>query len=151
MFLKLWNLHIAKRVLSNCKSAIPPLFNNWEVLSSASDKANFDLDDSGIFLPVFLSRNNLKFHNVSVSLRMAKKVLPNLDSLNTSDRNCIAVVVLKNCGPELLHILAESCNIYLKECCFPYCWKVSSVLLVFKNVEEKCTAKNYLLVSLLFV
>ena len=26
---------------------------------------------------------------------------------------------------------------------FPDCWKVSSVVLVFKNVEERSTAKNY--------
>ena len=30
---------IANSVLNKCKSAIPPLFNNPEVLSSASDKA----------------------------------------------------------------------------------------------------------------
>ena len=45
------------------KSAIPPVFNGPEVLSSASDKAklfaknfskNSNLDDSGISLPVFL-------------------------------------------------------------------------------------------------
>ena len=48
---------IANSVLNKGKSAIPPLFNGPEVLSSASDKAklfaenfskNFDLDDSGI-------------------------------------------------------------------------------------------------------
>ena len=40
---------------------------------------------------------------------------------------------------------------YLKESCFPDCWKVSSVVLVFKNVEERSTAKNYLPVNLLSV
>ena len=39
----------------------------------------------------------------------------------------------------------------LKELCFPYCWKVSSVVPVFKNVGERSTAKNYRLVSLLSV
>ena len=47
------------------KSAIPLLFNHQEVLSSASDKAqlfaenfskNSNLDDSGIYLPVFPSK-----------------------------------------------------------------------------------------------
>ena len=56
----------ANSVLNNSKSAIPPLFNGLEVLSSASDKAklfaenfskNSNLDDSGISLPVFPSRN----------------------------------------------------------------------------------------------
>ena len=39
----------------------------------------------------------------------------------------------------------------LKESCFPGSWKVSSVVSVFKNVEERSTAKNYHPVSLLSV
>ena len=39
----------------------------------------------------------------------------------------------------------------LMESCFPYCWKVSSVETVFKNVVEKSTAKNCHSVSLLSV
>ena len=39
----------------------------------------------------------------------------------------------------------------LKESCFPDCWKVSSVVPVFKNVGERFTAKNYHPVSLLSV
>ena len=35
--------------------------------------------------------------------------------------------------------------------CFPDCWKVSSVVPVFKNVGERSTAKNYCPVSLLSV
>ena len=53
---------IANSVLNKGKSAIPCLFNGLEVLCSASDKAklfaknfssNFNLDDSGVSLPVF--------------------------------------------------------------------------------------------------
>ena len=60
---------IANSVLNKGKSAIPPVFNGPDVLSSASDKAklfaenvslNSNLDDSGISLPVFPSRTNLK-------------------------------------------------------------------------------------------
>ena len=60
---------IANSVLNKGKSAIPPLFNGPEVLSSASDKAklftenfskNSNLDDSGISLPDFPSRTNLR-------------------------------------------------------------------------------------------
>ena len=66
-----------------------PIFNGLEVLSSTSDKAklfaknfskNVDLDESGISLPVFPSRTNLKQHHVSVTLKMVKKVMANLDS-----------------------------------------------------------------------
>ena len=39
----------------------------------------------------------------------------------------------------------------LKESCFPDCWKVSSVVPVFKNVGERSTAKNYHPGSLLSV
>ena len=61
------------------------------------------------------------------------------------------MVVLKNCEPKLLYILAELFNMCLKEFCFPDCWKVSSVVPVFKNVGEGSTAKNYRPVSLLSV
>ena len=38
--LALWTWQIANSVLLKGKSALPPLFNGSEVLSSASDKAN---------------------------------------------------------------------------------------------------------------
>ena len=78
---------IANSVLNKDKSAIPPLFNGPEVLSSASDKAklfaenfskNSNLDDSGISLPVFPSRTNLKLHNNSITPKIVKKVITNL-------------------------------------------------------------------------
>ena len=82
---------------------------------------------------------------------MVKKVITNLDSSKASGPDCIPVVVLKNFKPELSYILAKLFNKYLKESCFPDCWKVSSVVPVFKNVGEKSTAKNYHPVSLLSV
>ena len=65
--------------------------------------------------------------------------------------NCVPVVILKNYELELSYILAELSNKHLKESCFPDCWKVSLVVPLFKNVEERSTAKNYHPVSLLFV
>ena len=82
---------------------------------------------------------------------MGKKVITNLDSSKASGPDCIPVVVLKNCGPELSYILAKLFNNCLKESCFSDCWKVSSVVPVFKNVGERSTAKNYRSVSLLSV
>ena len=105
------------------------------MLSSASDKGklfaenfskNSNLDDSGISLPVFPSRTNLKLHNISVTPKMVKKVIMNLDLSKASGPNCIPVVVLKNCEPELSYIRAELFNKCLKESRFPDCWKVSS-------------------------
>ena len=61
------------------------------------------------------------------------------------------MVVLKNCETELSYILAELINKCLMEFCFPDCWKVSSVVPVFKNVGERSKAKSYHPVSLLSV
>ena len=40
---------------------------------------------------------------------------------------------------------------FLKESCFPYCWKVLTVVPVFKNVGERSMTKNYRPVTLLSV
>ena len=75
----------------------------------------------------------------------------NLDLSKASGPDCIPVVVLKNCEPELSYIQAELFNMCLKESCFPTFLKVSLVSPVFKNVGERSTAKNYHPVSLLAV
>ena len=151
---------IANSVLNKGQSAILTLFNRPEVLSSASDKAklcaenfslNSNLDDSGVSLHVFPSRTNLKLHNISITPKMVRKVVMNLDLSKAFGPDCIPVVVLKNCEPELSYILAELFNKCLKESCFPDCWKVSSVVPVFKNVGDRSTDKNYHPVSLLSV
>ena len=82
---------------------------------------------------------------------MVKKVITNLDSSKASGPDCIPVVVLKNCKHELSYILAKLFNMCLTESCFTDCWKVSSLVPVFKNVGERFTAKNYHPVSLLSV
>ena len=136
---------IANIVFNKDRSAIPPVFNGPEKLSCASDKAklfaklfskNSNLDDLGISLPVFLSRTNLKLHNISVTPRMVKKVITNLDSSKLSGPVCIPKV-LKNCEPEFSCILVEIFNMRLKKSCFPDFWKVSLVVPIFKNVGEK--------------
>ena len=72
------------------------------------------LDDSGISLPVFPSRTHLKLHNISVTPKMVKKVIKNLDLSKASGPDCIPVVVLNKCEPELSHVLAELFNKCLK-------------------------------------
>ena len=142
---------IANSVLNKSKLAIPPLFNGPEVLSSASDKAklfaknfskNSNLDDSGISLPVFPSRTNLKLHNTSITPKMVKKIKTNLDSSKASGPDCIPVVVLKNCEPELSCILAELFNKCRKESCLPDCWKVSSVVPVLRMLGKGLLLKT---------
>ena len=77
------------------------------MLSSASSKAKlfaekfskiFNLDDSDIFLHVFSSVTNLKVHNISVTPKMVKKVIMNLNLSRASCPDCISSVVLKNLG-----------------------------------------------------
>ena len=73
----------------------------------------------------------------------------NLDVSKTSGPDCILVVVLKQCEPGLSYILAELFNKCLNKSCFPDCWKVSSVIPVFKNFWEESTANNFCPVGLL--
>ena len=122
---------------------MPPLFNGPEVLSSASDKAklfaenfslNSNLDDSGISLPVFPSRTNLKLHNISLTPKMVRKVVINLD--------CIPVVVLKNCEHERPYKSAKLFNKCLKVFCLPDCWKVSSVSLYLRMLGKGLLLKT---------
>ena len=75
----------------------------------------------------------------------------NLDLSKASGPDCIPVVVLKNCELEFSYILDELFNKCLKESCFPECWKVLSVVPVFKNIGERSTAQNYCPVSRLSV
>ena len=82
---------------------------------------------------------------------MVKKVMSNLDLSKASGPDCVSVVVLKNCEPELSCMLAELFSKCLKETCFPDCWKDSLVIPVFKNVGERSPGKNYSPVSLLSV
>ena len=57
---------------------------------------NSNIDDSSISLPVFPSRTNSKLHDISVTPKMVKKVIMNLDFSKASDPDCIPVVGLKN-------------------------------------------------------
>ena len=75
---------------------------------------------------------------------MVKKVIANLDLSKASGPDCIPVVVLRNCDPELSYILPELFIKCLKESCFVDCWKVSlkttnllSLLSVVSKVFEK--------------
>ena len=52
---------------------------------------------------------------------MVKKVIMNLDSSKASGPDCIPVVVVKSCEPELSYILAKLFNMCLKQSCFPDC------------------------------
>ena len=124
------NFELHASVKHTCNFAISPLYNDPKVLSFVSDNAklfaenvskNSNLDDSGVSLHVFPARTNLKLHNISVTPKMVKKDIMNLDLLKASGPDCIPVVILRNCEPELSYILAELFNMCLNESCFPDC------------------------------
>ena len=96
-----------------------PCRTNRKKFFAKNFSKNSNLNDSGISLPVFPSRTNLKLHNISIIPKMVKKVITKLDSSKASGPDCIPVVVLKNCEPKLSYILAELFHMYLKESCFP--------------------------------
>ena len=82
------------------------------MLSFASDKAklfpgnfskNSNLDNSGISLPVFPSRTNLKLHNISVTPKMVKKVIMNLDLAKTSAPDCIPALDISKAFDRVWH------------------------------------------------
>ena len=106
-------------------------------LSFASDKAKLfnhncsNLDDPGISLSVLPARTNLKLVQSFCISQIVKKV--------------------KNCEHGILYILVGFFNMCLKKHCPPDCWKILSVVTVFKSIKEKSTAKNYRPISLLSV
>ena len=52
---------------------------------------------------------------ISVTLKLIKKVITNLDSSKEPGPNCAPVVVKRTCEPELSYILVELFNMCLKE------------------------------------
>ena len=52
-------------------------------------------------------RTNLKLHDISVTPKVVKKVIMNLNLSKASGPDCIPAVVLKNSEPEHSFILAE--------------------------------------------
>ena len=93
------------------------------MLSSVSAKLlakNFSKTDSDISLSIFPSRTSLKLH-IFITPNMVKKVITTLHLSKASGPDCIPVVVLKNCEPELSYILVELFNTCLKKSCSPDC------------------------------
>ena len=81
---------IVNIVLSKGKSTVPPLFDGPGVLFFPCNKAKLLakiflktlilMTWVSLYIPVFSCRTNLKQHNFSVTHKMVKKVIMNLDS-----------------------------------------------------------------------
>ena len=143
---------IANSVLNKGKSAVPPLI---EVFSSASCLLKTYLRTLILMTQVSLSLFSLLelIWNCIIFLQQPRWFKRSWWILNCQRQiancpDCIPVVDLKNYEPEVSYILAKLLNMCLKETYFLDCWKVSSVVPVFKNVMERFTAKNYQPVSL---
>ena len=74
-----------------------------------------DLIKQNCLLKTFL-RTNLKRHNISVTSKIFRKIITNLDSSKPSGPYSILVLALKNCESEGSCILAELFNMCLKGC-----------------------------------
>ena len=55
----------------------------------------------------------MKMHNISATPKLIKKVILNLDLPKVSGPDCIPMVVLRKCEPELSYILTELFNMCL--------------------------------------
>ena len=71
---------------------------------------NSNHDDSGSCSLSFLSRINMRLHNIPVTLHLVKKVIVDLDSSKVTWSCCIRVVAQKNCEPELFFYALAHCN-----------------------------------------
>ena len=118
------------------------------MLSSASDKTklfpknfskNYNLDDSGISSLSFSSRTNLKLYNIFVTQDGWKR-----DNESWFIKGIWSWMYFRGGSKELWDwtFLHTSWTLQY-ESCFQDSRKVSLVILVFKNVGESSTAKNY--------
>ena len=139
-FWRIYNLIVNKN-----KSLIPPLINGPEVLTSAKDKAelfaqlfaiNSNIDDSNATLPDFPKRTKSTLSNINFTVSDVSKIITGLDSSKASGPDSIPVIVLQMCTPELAPVLTKLFKKCIKESCFPSCWKLPSVVPVFKNHGE---------------
>ena len=121
-------MKIADTSLNKVKSYITHLLNSPEALLSPSDKVQF-------LIKTFQR-----------TLILDKNVMDNLDLLKASAPNCILVVVLKNCEPQLSYVLDDLFNMCLQKFVFPGCWDVSSEVPV---LDVYYTLKNLQIIALL--
>ena len=86
---------------------------------------------------------------LNLTPKMLADVIKSLDfSFKATSPDKIPVVVLQKCPPELSRILCSYFWKYIKESCFPSCWKQASVVHVFKNFGERSVPRNYRPISL---
>ena len=55
-------------------------------------------------LPDFHYRTNLKLHNISITPKLVKNIITKFDLSKACGLDCIPVVLLRDCEPELQYI-----------------------------------------------
>ena len=103
------------------------------------------------YLPVFPSTTYLKQHNNPSNPKLVKKGHKQPWLSKASGPDWISVVVLRKSESKLSYIPSNLLHMCLKESCFPDCWKVSSVALVFTSVGERSNAKKTTILLVFFL
>ena len=94
--------------------------------------------------PIFLSGlYNQILNHVNFSVKTVASIISDLDSSKATGPDGIPVIVLQKCSPELSPISTKLFKKCLAESCFPSCWKLPSVIPVFKNTGESSNPGNY--------
>ena len=86
--------------------------------------------------------------DILVTAYLVKMIISSLDSAKASGPDCTPVAILNNCERERSYILVDLFNMYLKESCFPDCWKVLSAAPAFKMFGRDIPPKVITLFSL---
>lgn len=112
-----WSL--CKSVLNNSKPTIPPLFNQFEVLTSSADKAEcfawkFSsasmLNSFSVPIPDFSPKTVALLSELHITPLMVLVIVFKLDSHKASSGNGIPAIVLKKCASELAPVLSKLYN-----------------------------------------
>ena len=100
-----------------------------------------------LFIQTSFMRTGIIYH-IPATPMLVKNVTTSIDTTSLdmsrpSHPECVPVLVLKNCKPELSKMLGEPFKKCLGDSCFPECGEVLSVVPVFKNGGEITTTKDF--------
>ena len=150
--------------LPPCKSSIVFGWQNSKYAGDNNTSGDIDIEGGLVCLQIYelvcekyifnseFCRNKTYFKNLIYRVSIVTALLEYSDNLPTDreENNDVALNLGKagSYAKEIKEIekwenqerkrVSVSCS-----CCFPDCWKVSSVVHVFKNVGERSAAKNY--------
>uniref|UniRef100_T2M7Y8 Man(5)GlcNAc(2)-PP-dolichol translocation protein RFT1 n=1 Tax=Hydra vulgaris TaxID=6087 RepID=T2M7Y8_HYDVU len=151
---------IFNSIINKGRSNIPSLIHGTDLITSPKDKAelfaknfssNSTLESYGHSLPSIPVKQVDPLLDIQITPASVAKVISQLNSSTACGPDNIPVTVLQNCSPELSSILSKLFNKFFTESCFPACWKMASVVPIFKNSGENSDPSNYRPISLLSV